>query len=190
VLGGPGAGKGTQCARLARDYAFTHLSAGDLLRAEQARPGSELGAMLRELLREGQIVPSAVTVRLLEEAMAAALAAGAGPNFLVDGFPREMQQALDFERDVVPAAAVLFFDCPPDEMRRRLLSRGRTSGRSDDNEQSVAKRLRVFVDTSMPVVRHYDAQGKTLRVAASSPPDEVYAEVKRELRRVLPRDAA
>jgi len=69
VLGGPGAGKGTQCANLVRDYGFTHLSAGDLLRAEQDREGSEFGQMIKEYIREGKIVPMEVTVQLLENAM-------------------------------------------------------------------------------------------------------------------------
>ncbi|KAL8822551.1 MAG: hypothetical protein Q9191_006715, partial [Dirinaria sp. TL-2023a] len=71
VLGGPGAGKGTQCANLVRDYGFKHLSAGDLLRAEQGRPDSEFGSMIKDYLREGKIVPMEVTVQLLENAMTA-----------------------------------------------------------------------------------------------------------------------
>ena len=69
VLGGPGAGKGTQCANLVRDYGFCHLSAGDLLRAEQDREGSEFGAMIKDYIRNGQIVPMEVTIQLLENAM-------------------------------------------------------------------------------------------------------------------------
>src|SRR3954471_19853807 len=66
VLGGPGAGKGTQCANLGRDYGFTHLSAGDLLRAEQDRPGSQFGELIKDCIRNGDIVPMEVTVQLLE----------------------------------------------------------------------------------------------------------------------------
>ena len=69
VLGGPGAGKGTQCAKLVRDYGFTHLSAGDLLRAEQDREGSEFGDMIKEYIKDGKIVPMEVTVQLLENAI-------------------------------------------------------------------------------------------------------------------------
>lgn len=83
VLGGPGAGKGTQCAKLVRDYGFTHLSAGDLLRAEQEREGSEFGSMIKEHIKEGKIVPMEVTVQLLENAMMA-VNKGQG-RFLVDG---------------------------------------------------------------------------------------------------------
>lgn len=69
VLGGPGAGKGTQCANIVRDYGFTHLSAGDLLRAEQDREGSEFGGMIKDYIKEGKIVPMEVTVQLLENAI-------------------------------------------------------------------------------------------------------------------------
>jgi len=85
VLGGPGAGKGTQCANLVRDFGFKHLSAGDLLRAEQDREGSEFGEMIKEYIREGQIVPMEVTVKLLENAMREALEKEGSEGFLIDG---------------------------------------------------------------------------------------------------------
>ena len=83
VLGGPGAGKGTQCANLVRDFGFTHLSAGDLLRAEQDRAGSEFGSMIKEYIADGKIVPMEVTVQLLENAMMDQNK-GSG-RFLIDG---------------------------------------------------------------------------------------------------------
>ena len=83
VLGGPGAGKGTQCANLVRDYGFVHLSAGDLLRAEQDREGSEFGDMIKDNIREGKIVPMEVTVQLLENAIQAE--DGGVGRFLIDG---------------------------------------------------------------------------------------------------------
>ena len=86
VLGGPGAGKGTQCASLVRDYGFTHLSAGDLLRAEQDRPGSQFGSMIKQLIKEGEIVPMEVTVQLLENAMTDTIKGNGGEGrFLIDG---------------------------------------------------------------------------------------------------------
>ncbi len=107
VLGGPGAGKGTQCSRLVEAFDFCHLSAGDLLRAEQTREGSEFGEMIRTHIREGTIVPVEVTVKLLENAMLDALKTKTGDHwsdgrgrFLVDGFPRKMDQAVKFEEEV------------------------------------------------------------------------------------------
>ena len=83
VLGGPGAGKGTQCANLVRDYGFKHLSAGDLLRAEQDREGSEFGEMIKTYIKQGDIVPMEVTVQLLENAIRDVN--GGEGRFLIDG---------------------------------------------------------------------------------------------------------
>ncbi|KAL2023196.1 hypothetical protein VTK56DRAFT_3319 [Thermocarpiscus australiensis] len=184
VLGGPGAGKGTQCARLVRDYGFTHLSAGDLLRAEQDRPGSQYGQLIRDCIKNGEIVPMEVTVALLEGAMRETVARTGNRRFLIDGFPRKMDQALRFEEVVCPARLVLFYDCPEAEMERRLLERGKTSGRADDNAESIRKRFRTFVETSMPVVRHYEAEGRVVRVDSTPPPDQVYADTQAKLKSV------
>jgi UMP-CMP kinase len=195
VLGGPGSGKGTQCARLVKDYGFTHLSAGDLLRAEQDRPGSQFGELIKGCIRDGAIVPMEVTVALLENAITETLekkkaesekkggaTLPAGPaRFLVDGFPRKMDQALKFEETVVPARLVLFFDCPEDEMQRRLLERGKTSGRADDNAESIKKRFRTFVETSMPVVDHFEKEGRVVKIDATPTPDAVYADTQRQM---------
>jgi|TARA_R110002003_G_scaffold129_8_gene12137 UMP-CMP kinase len=86
VLGGPGAGKGTQCAKIVADYGFKHLSAGDLLREEQDRPGSEFGEMIKTYIKEGTIVPMEVTIQLLENAMKASMEGGNEKGlFLIDG---------------------------------------------------------------------------------------------------------
>ena len=187
VLGGPGAGKGTQCARLVHDYHFTHLSAGDLLRAEQDRPGSQYGQLIRDCIKNGDIVPMEVTVALLENAMRDTITASGSKSgkFLIDGFPRKMDQALKFEEVVCPAKLVLFYDCPEAEMEARLLERGKTSGRADDNAESIRKRFRTFVETSMPVVNHYDAENRVVKVDATPTPDQVYATTQEKLRRVL-----
>jgi UMP-CMP kinase len=182
VLGGPGAGKGTQCANLVRDYNFTHLSAGDLLRAEQDRPDSEFGQLIKDYIKDGKIVPMEVTVQLLENAMTDVVKKADGKGkFLIDGFPRKMDQALKFEETVVPSKFVLFFDCPEQEMQKRLLQRGKTSGRTDDNEESIKKRFKVFVETSMPVVDYFESQGRVVKVQATKGPDEVYKETKAKL---------
>lgn len=183
VLGGPGAGKGTQCANLVRDYHFTHLSAGDLLRAEQQRPGSQFGSLINDYIKEGKIVPMEVTVQLLENAMTEALAKQNSKKgkFLIDGFPRQMDQALKFEQAVCEARFVLFFDCPEDAMEKRLLKRGETSGRSDDNAESIKKRFRTFVETSMPVVDYFEKQERVVKITATKGPEDVYADVKKSI---------
>ncbi|KAL6868461.1 UMP-CMP kinase [Trichoderma novae-zelandiae] len=176
VLGGPGAGKGTQCARLVAEQGFTHLSAGDLLREEQNRPGSQFGQLIKDYIKDGLIVPMEVTIKLLENAMTEALRQKGTTKgrFLIDGFPRKMDQAHKFEEAVCPAKLVLFFDCPEEVMEERLLERGKTSGRTDDNAESIRKRFRTFVETSMPVVNFYEGQGKVIKVDATAAPEDVF----------------
>lgn len=185
VLGGPGAGKGTQCSRLVARYGFTHLSAGDLLRAEQDREGSEYGQMIKDYIKDGKIVPMEVTVALLENAMRDAQAAGGAARFLIDGFPRKLDQALKFEESVCAAEFVLFYDCPEAAMEARLLERGKTSGRADDNAESIRKRFRTFVETSMPVVENFEKQGRVVKIDATPEPDDVEAKTREALRERL-----
>ncbi|KIV99181.1 uncharacterized protein PV09_09134 [Verruconis gallopava] len=182
VLGGPGAGKGTQCANLVKDYGFKHLSAGDLLREEQDRPGSQFGELIKTHIKEGEIVPMEVTIQLLENAIKATLKEENNNKFLIDGFPRKLDQAIKFEEAVCPSKFTLFFDCPEEVMQERLLNRGKTSGRSDDNIESIKKRFKTFVETSMPVVDKFEKEGKVVRCDATKGPDEVYQEVREKLK--------
>ncbi|KAJ8486284.1 hypothetical protein OPV22_018769 [Ensete ventricosum] len=172
VLGGPGSGKGTQCTRIVENFGFTHLSAGDLLRAE-IKSGSENGTMISNMIKEGKIVPSEVTINLLQKAM---LESG-NDKFLIDGFPRNEENRAAFENVTkIEPEFVLFFDCPEEEMEQRLLSRNQ--GRDDDNIQTIRKRFRVFVESSLPVVEYYDMKGKVQKVDALKPIDEVFESVK------------
>ena len=98
------------------------------------------------------------------------------------GFPRKLDQAHAFERSVVPSKFTLFFDCPEDVMEERLLNRGKTSGRADDNMESIRKRFRTFVETSMPVVDEFERQGKVVKVEAVKSPDEVYEVVMAKMK--------
>ena len=172
VLGGPGAGKGTQCANIVRDYEFVHLSAGDLLRAHM-KSGSKDGNMVAEMIQNGQIVPSEVTVNLLLDAMKAS----GKSRFLIDGFPRNKEN-----RDAWESTAgydcdfVLFFYCPEDVMTKRLL--GRNEGRTDDNIETIKKRFTTFRDSSMPVINYYDSLNKVCSVNSDQSPEDVYAQTK------------
>ncbi|KAG5363402.1 Uridylate kinase [Yarrowia sp. B02] len=177
VLGGPGAGKGTQCAKLVDEYGFVHLSAGDLLRAEQTRPNSQYGKLIADCIKAGSIVPQEVTIGLLKNAMKESVAEGK-TRFLVDGFPRKMDQALKFEEDVAVSKFTLFFECPEEVMLKRLLKRGETSGRTDDNIESIRKRFVTFIETSMPVVDYFETQDRVVVVDCKQDPDVVYSNVK------------
>ncbi|KAF7725870.1 bifunctional uridylate/adenylate kinase [Apophysomyces ossiformis] len=179
VLGGPGAGKGTQCENLIKDYGFVHLSAGDLLRAEQKREGSKYGELINHYIREGLIVPMEVTIALLEQAMRETMTADSkATRFLIDGFPRKMDQAIKFEEVVVPSKMVLYFECPEEIMLKRLLKRGESSGRVDDNIESIKKRFRVFKETSFPVIEAFEKQNKVHTVSCEKSVEDVYSDVK------------
>ncbi|KAI9347980.1 adenylate kinase-domain-containing protein [Zopfochytrium polystomum] len=163
VLGGPGSGKGTQCDRIVSDLQFSHLSTGDLLR-DEVKKGTQLGQELEEIMREGKMVPLDVTLQLLTAAMEELK--GKTSGFLIDGFPRTMDQAVEFERKIGKCTFVLFFDAPDDVLTARLLKRGETSGRADDNLESIQKRLTTFHEASLPVIRHFEKDGRVKRVAA------------------------
>ncbi|XP_059435071.1 UMP-CMP kinase 3-like [Corylus avellana] len=172
VLGGPGSGKGTQCANIVQHFGYTHLSAGDLLRAE-IKSGSENGTMIQNMIKEGKIVPSEVTIKLLQRAIEEC----GNDKFLIDGFPRNEENRAAFE-DVtkIEPAFVLFFDCSEEEMERRLLSRNQ--GREDDNIETIRKRFKVFLESSLPVIEHYDSRGKVRKIDAARPIEEVFESVK------------
>ncbi|KAG8830933.1 hypothetical protein FRC17_004042 [Serendipita sp. 399] len=176
VLGGPGV-------------------AGDLLRAEQHREGSEFGDLIRQQIKEGKIVPSEITVNLLRNAMKAEIEkrheetengwGNAKGRFLVDGFPRQMDQALIFDETVCQSKFVLFFTTTEDVLLQRLLERGKTSGREDDNVESIKKRFRTFVETSMPVVDYYKQHNKVVEIDATKSIDEVYQQTSSAVRNRL-----
>lgn len=113
VLGGPGAGKGTQCAKIVENFGYLHLSAGDLLRAERNRPGSKLGEEIETHIKNGTIVPVEITCSLLENAMVES----GKTNVLIDGFPRNKDNLDGWNKQMGEKAnvkAVLFFECSND----------------------------------------------------------------------------
>ena len=201
VLGGPGAGKGTQCEKLVADFGFKHLSAGDLLRAEQDRPDSQYGQLIKDCIKEGLIVPLEVTIKLIENAMKETLASppsfpegsalsagwvdGKG-RFLIDGFPRKMDQALMFDKALVQSALVLFINTTEQVMIERVQHRSKTSGRADDNMEALAKRFKTFKETSLPVVHYYEEKGLVADIDSTPDIDDVYANVRAVVKQRLP----
>jgi len=192
VLGGPGAGKGTQCAKLVEDFNFIHLSAGDLLRAEQNREGSQYGDMIRTYIREGNIVPQEVTIELLEIAMSSELRTRSGPGwtdgrgrFLIDGFPRKMDQALTFEETVCSPSQVLVFEADQDVMIQRILERGKTSGREDDNIKSLKKRFQIHHELVQPVIKYLENQGKVVKIDSNQSIEQCHKEASKAVLKVL-----
>jgi len=176
VLGGPGCGKGTQCDKIVAKYGFTHLSSGDLLR-DEVKSGSERGKALTQIMEAGDLVPLEVVLDLIAEAMLGKVSTSKG--FLIDGYPREQAQGVQFEESILPCTKVLYFEVPDDVMVARLLHRAKTSGRADDNEETIKKRLKTFHTHSEPVVQHYTDRCSTIPALGS--PDEVFAEVQKAL---------
>ena len=180
VLGGPGAGKGTQCERLARDFGMSHLSAGELLRKER-ESGSPDGELIENCIRNGVIVPVRITLSLLKRA----LETSACSRFLVDGFPRNADNLQGWDATmtgVCDVETMIFIEVGEDELERRLLSRGMTSGRSDDNIEAAKKRFVTFREANMPVVNHFEAQNKLVRIAGHGTIDAVYTSIVSSLR--------
>ncbi|KAG5117997.1 hypothetical protein JHK82_032417 [Glycine max] len=164
VLGGPGSGKGTQCAKIVETFGFKHLSAGDLLRREMVSD-SEYG--------EGKIVPSGVTVKLILREMESS----DNHKFLIDGFPRSQENRIAFEQIIgAEPDMVLFFDCPEEEMVKRVLSRNQ--GRIDDNIDTIKNRLKVFESLNLPVIDYYAKKGKLYRINAVGTVDEIFEHVR------------
>jgi len=181
VLGGPGAGKGTQCALLSEKLGWAHLSAGDLLRAER-KTESDLAEIINAKISSGQIVPSTITVTLIKNAMEKIKADEGTTKFLIDGFPRSEENVDVWEEQIDASKAtvefILFLDCPEDTMTGRLLERGKTSGRNDDNLEVIRKRFKTFQDLSMPIVEVYEKKGMVNYVIADRSVEDVYAEVE------------
>merc|ERR1711996_150020 len=176
VLGGPGCGKGTQCDKIVAKYGFTHLSSGDLLREEVAS-GSERGKNLTAIMESGQLVPLATVLDLLAEAMIKKLDGSKG--FLIDGYPREVTQGEEFEKEICPCSKILYFEVSDETMTERLLKRGQSSGRVDDNVETIKKRLNTFHQHSEPVMDHYAA--KCAKIPAERSVDEIFADVQKAL---------
>lgn len=178
VLGGPGSGKGTNCERLARDFGYTHFSAGDLLRDAAKSGTSEVARKIATIIRSGNIVPSEITVALLKQAI---LDTPCQRGYLIDGFPRKEDQAEMFEKGIAQAAGILYLDCSEATMEERLLGRsaGGASTRDDDNAETIRRRFRVNVEQCLPVVEAYKEKGRCHVVDANRDRDAVYADVKR-----------
>lgn len=176
VLGGPGSGKGTQCELLKREFHLPQLCAGELLRRE-AKTGSELGKSISSIMQRGEIVPGHVTMSLLRRELD--LLSSSTEAVLIDGFPRAMDQAQQFELEASPCTFVLFFKCEPEVMVQRLRRRAMTSQRRDDVEGVFKSRLHTFQCTTMPVVEHYKQRGLLKEIdAENGNPQQVFERTK------------
>jgi len=180
LLGAPGSGKGTQAVRLAEGTGARHISTGDLLRAEVAA-GSALGHRVAGYLDAGELVPDDV---LLELTLPLVERAATEHGYLLDGFPRSVEQARELAARASDRAGVkraVFLSVPRDELVRRLLQRAAEQGRSDDTAEVIDRRLRVFDEETRPLLEHYRAAGLLATVDGNAEPDEVARRVRAAL---------
>ena len=155
IFGAPGSGKGTQSEVLIEKYGFDHISTGDILRAE-IRQESELGKAAKSYMDAGQLVPDSLIIDMIEKVLRERKPK---KGIILDGFPRTVAQAeaLDalFAKLDTQVHAVLDLQVAEDELVERLLKRGQDSGRSDDNLETIQKRLGVYHAQTAPIAEHY-----------------------------------
>jgi len=180
LMGPPGAGKGTQAARLAEGRGLTKLSTGDLLR-DHVRRGTELGRQAKQLMDEGVLVPDEVIMGMVRSE----LDKQESVRYLLDGFPRTTGQADALQELLaeygaeVDLAIELVVD--EDELVRRLVSRAQQEGRSDDNEETVRTRMRVYREQTAPLLEYYGDKGKLRSVDGVGSMDEVTQRISNAL---------
>ena len=199
LLGAPGAGKGTQAQRLVADYGVAHISTGDLLRAA-VKARSELGVQAKGYMDAGQLVPDRLVIGLVKERLGQD---DARRGFILDGFPRNTDQAVELDAALEAAGVALdvalLVDVAPQVIVDRLSSRrtcrdcGYTAGaaadacprcggemyqRDDDRPETIKRRLDVYQGQTAPLAQYYDERGMLRRVDGDRPADEVYADVK------------
>ena len=182
IFGPPGSGKGTQAARIEQEFGLTHLSTGDILRAE-AKRGGELGREAAKMAR-GELVPDDLVDRIVESRLRQE---GAG-DVLLDGFPRTLEQArvLDtiLESEGRAVELVLALEVPEEELVRRLLHRAEVENRVDDTPEAIGERLQEYRELTMPVLDHYRGLGvRVEEIDAHGTVDEVAARITKALKR-------
>jgi UMP-CMP kinase len=183
ILGGPGSGKGTMCELATEQLGWMHFSAGDLLRAEREKQG-EMSDMIREYIKAGKILPKEITVTLLKNAMEMCTRTTGKKNFLIDGFPRSFNN-LDGWVEIFGKEAelpmMLYFECPYDELEKRIMGRAKYSGRSDDNLESLKLRFNTFKEKTLPTVELFKSKGRCVEIDASQDREAVYEVLKQNL---------
>jgi UMP-CMP kinase len=161
---------------LSKEFGMIHLSAGELLRAERQSDSSN-GNLIESYLKEGRIVPVQITLDLLRREVLSKKC----NRYLIDGFPRNWDNIQGWEStmpEVCDMEAVLFIDCPENVLEDRILNRGLTSGRSDDNVETVRKRFATYRESTIPILQHYAGSEKLFRVRGDQSKDEVFNHLK------------
>lgn len=177
IFGAPGSGKGTQSARIVEKYGVSHISTGDVLRAE-IKKGSELGKVAKGYIDQGQLLPDALIIDILASVLDS-LKDSRGIIF--DGFPRTIPQAEALKKMLSErgqdVSVMLDLDVPEDELIDRLIKRGQESGRADDNLETIKKRLTVYSEQTSPLKDFYKAEGKYQHINGVGSMDAIFDEI-------------
>lgn len=178
IFGAPGAGKGTQSDKLIEKYGLGHISTGDVLRKE-IKNGTELGQTAKGYIDNGQLIPDDLMVSILASVYDGFGKEHAGVIF--DGFPRTIPQAEALKKMLAERGhqidAMIELSVPEDELMARLLNRGKLTGRSDDNEETIKKRLDVYHNQTAPLIDWYENEGIHHHVEGLGTVDEIFGRV-------------
>ena len=178
IFGAPGSGKGTQSEKMIQKYGFGHISTGDVLR-DQIKRGTELGKTAKGYIDNGQLIPDDLMVSILADVYDSFGKDHKGVIF--DGFPRTIPQAEALKEMLAKrghkVAAMIELDVPEDELMKRLILRGKESGRSDDNEETIKKRLTVYHNQTAPLSDWYEKEGIHHHINGLGELDRIFADI-------------
>ena len=182
IFGAPGSGKGTQSEKLIETYGLFHISTGEVLR-DQIAKGTELGKTADKFISNGKLIPDELMVNILSDLLDSNPATRDGVIF--DGFPRTIPQAVALNEMLAKRGAqvnaVVGLEVADDELIDRLIKRGVESGRSDDNLETIQKRLAVYHSQTQPLRDFYVNEGKYLSIKGSGSIDDIFADIKKSI---------
>lgn len=180
LFGAPGSGKGTQSEKLVDRYGLYHISTGDVLRDHIARH-TDLGRLADKYISQGQLIPDDVMVEILDSVLAEKAAGKNGVIF--DGFPRTVAQAEALQKILdkrgYKVDAVIGLEVLEEELIRRMLQRGRETGRADDNLDTIKRRLDVYRNQTKPLKDYYDEKGLYRGINGHGTVDDIFAEIEK-----------
>lgn len=183
LIGAPGAGKGTQAQRIAEHFGIEHISSGDLLREHVAK-GTSIGQTAQAYMARGDLVPDAVVLDMLRKPVVAAAASG---GYVLDGFPRNVEQAkagYDVAKGLgVSVQVAVHLEVAREALIERIVARGATSGRADDTKEIVERRLEIYEENTRPLLEYYRERERLINVNGDRPVEEVTWSVLVQLER-------
>ena len=177
IFGAPGSGKGTQSERIVEKYGINHISTGDVLRAE-IKNGTELGKTAKGYIDQGQLIPDELMINILASVFDSFKDS---KGVIFDGFPRTIAQAEALKKMLAErgqdVSVMVDLDVPEEELMVRLIKRGKDSGRADDNEETIKKRLHVYHSQTAPLIDWYKNEKKYQHINGLGTMEGIFAEI-------------